>query len=227
MEPPGLFQSPLLLAAKMFDVVLQPGKLLDGQLGRGLTQGVVKLAAGVGQRLLGFGRVTGRAGAVPLPCPALRLVHLSGGPGSGAGGGRGLQPLQLPRQPLGLVPQCSLFGGKPLQCALATLRIAVFRGGVDLLLQALLARLHSREIGLQLAQFLDQADGFLPRAIGQHVEDLLQATGDLLLAVGCLPDLILPNLIARVTHLCGDGQTPSLAQCVGHQVGGQRITLPQ
>ena len=117
MEPPGLFQSPLLLAAKMFDVVLQPGKLLDGQLGRGLTQGVVKLAAGVGQRLLGFGRVTGRAGAVPLPCPALRLVHLSGGPGSGAGGGRGLQPLQLPRQPLGLVPQCSLFGGKPLQCA--------------------------------------------------------------------------------------------------------------
>ena len=228
-EPLGFVQGVLLLAAEVLDVIVQPGDLLVGQLGGGLAELVGKLAAGLGQRLLGLGGLAAGGGAIPLPCPLVGLVHLLRGQRGG---------LRRPARPaIARVaaravpsPRAIAAGRAPSRCnsRRASLLVLVLRAGLDLLLQFVLPLFQGREIGFGRAEFLDQPAEFVLAVIGEDVEDFLQVLERSVFArrrpgrsgsVGSAPP--------AVAHLAADGQAAGLVEGVGDRVGGQRIALAQ
>lgn len=209
----------------MVDIILQPGNLFLGQLGGGLLQLIGKLPAGVGQRTASLGGFAGGVARAPLPCPLAGLVHLLRGKRGSLGRLLGLQSRELAGEPFRLLAESLLALAEPLQLAIGGLFLLLLGVSLDLLLQFLLPLFEGREIGLDAAEFLDQAVQLVLMPIGEDVEDLLQVLGDLFLRGGRLTYLILPNLRAGIPHLPADGQAAGFVQRVGDKIGGQRVAL--
>ena len=68
---------------------------------------------------------------------------------------------------------------------------------------------------LGLAKFTGELIGFRGRLVPQHVEHLLEAFGDVQLAVECLPQSIVAQVAGGLPHIEGDVELPGEVDRIG------------